>query len=129
MQARLLALTVIAGFLVASVALAQSKSSSSQDRSAKIDRHFAYTDKNGDGVIGRDEAARYPALVKHFGVIDSNKDGKLSKEEMRAYTLGTHGRQRAANAGRKSRASEDDGNGALTKADPDDGSAALHKNF
>ncbi|OGB27708.1 MAG: hypothetical protein A3I66_07545 [Burkholderiales bacterium RIFCSPLOWO2_02_FULL_57_36] len=121
-----LALTAIAGFLIASVAFAQS--SAARDRLVKMDRHFAYTDKNGDGFIARDEAAHYPALIKHFDVIDSDSDGKLSREEMQAYRLGTHGKQRTAKSVRKKKA-EDNGDGALTKANANDESAEARKNF
>jgi len=111
-----LALTAIASFCMASVALAQSNVS--QDRTAKMDRHFAYTDKNADGFIARDEAARYPALLKHFGKIDFDNDGKLSREEMQAYRLGKQGKQRTAKAVPR-KATEENG-GALTKADAED---------
>ena len=127
MYARL-ALTAIAGLLVAGVAFAQSNVS--QDRAAKMDRHFSFTDKDGDGFISRDEASQYPALIKHFGVIDSDKDGKLSRDEMQAYRLGKHDKQRTANAQRKPRTSGDDqDDGALTKADADDRVTGTSKNF
>jgi hypothetical protein len=123
-----LVLTVIAGFFVANFAAAQS--ASSQHRTAKMDRHFSYTDTDGNGFIGRDEAAHYPALMKHFGVIDSNKDGKLSKEEMQAYRLGTRSKQRAATAARKAKPAEDHSDDdAVTKADADDASATHRKNY
>ena len=45
---------------------------------------FAALDKNGDGVISRDEAAAKPMLAKMFDTLDTNKDGVLSKAEMKA---------------------------------------------
>jgi Ca2+-binding EF-hand superfamily protein len=45
---------------------------------------FAALDKNGDGVISRDEAAARPKLAKMFEKLDTNKDGVLSKDEMKA---------------------------------------------
>jgi Ca2+-binding EF-hand superfamily protein len=45
---------------------------------------FAALDKNGDGVISRDEAAARPKLAKMFDKMDTNKDGTLSKDEMKA---------------------------------------------
>ena len=121
-------MTAIAGVFIAGIAFAQSNVS--EDRAAKMDRHFSFTDKDGDGFISRDEASQYPALIKHFGIIDSDKDGKLSREEMQAYRLGKHGKQRTANAQRKPRASgHDQGDGTLTKADADDGATGAPKNF
>lgn len=122
-----LVLTVIAGFLVTGFAFAQS--GSSQSSTAKMDRHFSYTDTNGDRFIGRDEAAHYPALMKDFNAIDSNKDGKLSREEMQSYRLGTHAKQRTANAGRKPKAAENDNDDTVTKADADDTNPPSRKNF
>ncbi len=45
---------------------------------------FAVLDKNGDGMISRDEAAARPKLARMFDKIDTNKDGMLSKDEMKA---------------------------------------------
>jgi Ca2+-binding EF-hand superfamily protein len=45
---------------------------------------FAALDKNGDGVISRDEAAARPKLAKMFDKLDTNKDGMLSRDEMKA---------------------------------------------
>lgn len=45
---------------------------------------FAAMDKNGDGVISRDEAAARPRMAKKFDTLDANKDGALSKDEMKA---------------------------------------------
>jgi Ca2+-binding EF-hand superfamily protein len=124
MHARL-ALTAIFGFLIASVALAQSNAS--QERLARMDRHFAYTDKDSDGYISRDEAAQYPALLKHFGTIDSDKDGRLSREEMQAYRLGTNKKSNNANlAGKK--APEAESASPLSKSAAED-NTTNRKNF
>ena len=45
---------------------------------------FAAMDKNGDGVISRDEAAARPRMAKMFDTLDADKDGALSKDEMKA---------------------------------------------
>lgn len=39
-------------------------------------------DANEDGVVSREEAAKFPRLAKNFDALDTNKDGKLSKEEL-----------------------------------------------
>jgi Ca2+-binding EF-hand superfamily protein len=45
---------------------------------------MAHLDKDGDGVISREEAQAAPRLAKHFDEIDTNKDGFLSKDELAA---------------------------------------------
>lgn len=45
---------------------------------------LAHLDKDGDGLISRDEAQAAPRLAKHFDEIDANKDGFLSKDELAA---------------------------------------------
>ncbi len=42
-------------------------------------------DANGDGVITREEAAKYPRLAARFDALDKNKDGKLSADELPAW--------------------------------------------
>lgn len=44
-------------------------------------------DANGDGVITREEAAKYPRFAQNFDQIDANKDGKLSTDEFKAWRL------------------------------------------
>ena len=45
---------------------------------------LAHLDKDGDGLISRDEAQAAPRLARHFNEIDANKDGFLSKDELAA---------------------------------------------
>ena len=40
-------------------------------------------DKDGDGVISRDEAASMPRMAERFDQLDANTDGRVSREEMR----------------------------------------------
>ena len=42
---------------------------------------FEMLDRNGDGAITPDEAARVPELLKSFGQLDRNRDGKLDPSE------------------------------------------------
>ncbi len=43
-----------------------------------------HLDKNGDGLISREETIAKPRLVQHFDELDTNKDGSLSKDELKA---------------------------------------------
>ncbi len=122
------AATVIAGFLATGIAFAQSKSGLSPDRAARMDRHFSYTDKDGNGFIERAEVAPYPVLIKHFAIIDFDNDNRLSKEEMRAYRMGTARKRNAATAKKKFKAPGENDAAALTKADDDDSSGSRKNN-
>jgi len=61
-------------------------------------RHgFAALDKNGDGVISREEASAKPKIAQMFDTLDTNKDGTLSKDEMKAGHDKIKARQMAKN--------------------------------
>ena len=113
MQSKIL-FVLIASIFSAGAVLAQSVPS--PDRAAKMQRHFAELDKNGDGTISRDEAAAHKGLAKHFDAIDANKDGKLTKDEMQAYRATRHAEQ-AEKFDKKFKAADKDNDGALTKAE------------
>lgn len=55
------------------------------DTSAPAPRPFEELDANGDGSIGKDEAAVDPALTQAFGTLDQDADGKLTPAEYGAY--------------------------------------------
>ncbi|HTN48087.1 MAG TPA: EF-hand domain-containing protein [Burkholderiaceae bacterium] len=57
---------------------------------APAPRGFVALDKNGDGVISRDEAAGHPRLAESFDRIDTDKDGVLSQDELRAARQAHH---------------------------------------
>lgn len=55
------------------------------ERGARMLEHLKAADKNGDGMISREEAqASLPRIAEHFDEIDANKDGQLTFEEIRA---------------------------------------------
>ena len=62
----------IAAALVSTLALAQTAAP----------RTHAKPDANGDGVITKEEAAKFPRLAERFAQLDKNKDGKLAGDEM-----------------------------------------------
>ena len=78
----------------ATVTLAQTPPDGANgERAKKMHEHLKAADKNGDGLISREEAtASLPRLAKHFDEIDTNKDGQISKEEMKAF----HEKRKAA---------------------------------
>lgn len=44
---------------------------------------FAEADRNGDGLLSREEVARLrPMLARHFDRIDANRDGQASEQEL-----------------------------------------------
>jgi EF hand len=70
---------------------------------------FAALDKNGDGVVSRDEAAARPRMAKTFDTLDANKDGALSKDEMKA----AHDKMQARHVARN----DTDRDGRLSRAE------------
>jgi Ca2+-binding EF-hand superfamily protein len=106
----------IAGLFAACVALAQSVPVAPADRAAQAGRHFSQLDKNGDGMIGRDEAAGRKWLAKQFDRIDSDKDSRLSKEEMQAHREAMRNRH-MAKLEERFKAADKDGDQALTRTE------------
>ncbi len=62
------------------------------DAAAPTPRPFEELDANGDGNIGKDEAAVDPALTQAFGTLDQDADGKLAPAEYAAYKPAGNGR-------------------------------------
>ena len=50
----------------------------------QIQQSFDLADGNKDGSISREEAQRFPAVLKRFDKVDTNKDGVISREEWNA---------------------------------------------
>jgi Ca2+-binding EF-hand superfamily protein len=112
--------TLVAGLFVTGAAFAQSSpvSAPAPDRAAKMqqhfDEHFSKADKNGDGLIDREEAAGNKRLSQHFDEIDTNKDGKISKDELKAHFAASHAKSHEKFEA-KFKAADKDGDGALSK--------------
>lgn len=78
-QHRLLAVAIVAA-LASTVAVAQT---APKPRMA--------IDTNGDGVIDRAEAAKFPRLAARFDQLDQNKDGRLTADERPRPKAGKRG--------------------------------------
>lgn len=73
-------------FLFVGSALGQSPEPAGrpQDK-ARIDKRFRAADKDGDGVLTREEARKgMPSLYRMFDQVDADKDGKVTREELEA---------------------------------------------
>ncbi|MGS1076727.1 hypothetical protein [Pseudoxanthomonas beigongshangi] len=70
----------------------QTDSPPASDAAAPTPRPFEELDANGDGSIGKDEAAVDPALTQAFGTLDQDADGKLAPAEYSAYKPAGNGR-------------------------------------
>ena len=46
---------------------------------------FKAADKNGDGVLDREEAKAMPKVAKNFDAIDADKSGTLTEKEIHDY--------------------------------------------
>jgi Ca2+-binding EF-hand superfamily protein len=74
------------------------------------DRMFSHFDKNGDGVVTRDEVRK--ASEAKFAELDANGDGSITREEMRAkHREMRHGKGKRGGEGRgEPRAPRGEGN-------------------
>lgn len=102
---------------------------------AKADARFAEADKDGDGQLDRIEVqGMNERLAKNFERVDANADGELSRDELKAMhaKMRHHGRK----AGRRMsymqgliKGMDDDGNGAISRAELGDKAPKLAENF
>lgn len=89
--ARLLPLLLIG---ICAPVLAQSGSSGQGPKGERGGNRITRLDKNGDGLLSKDEVKDNPRLLERFSALDTNKDGRLSQEEIRAGTRPPEGGDR-----------------------------------
>ncbi len=86
MKSPILLLVALASASLSFAAVAQSATTAAPAASSARPAHQGMrVDANGDGVVTRDEAAKFPRLAASFDQIDANKDSKLSQDEMQAW--------------------------------------------
>lgn len=102
---------------------------------AKADARFAEADKDGDGQLDRIEVqGGFERLARHFDRIDANSDGELSRDELKAMhgKMRQHGRKGGRRMGYMQgliKGMDDDGNGAISRAELGDKAPKLAENF
>ncbi|TLX21573.1 EF-hand domain-containing protein [Thermomonas fusca] len=110
----------IAAALVSTLAFAQTAAPRMQ----------AKPDANADGVITKEEAAKFPRLAEKFAQLDKDKDGKLSGGELpmhRAGMRGQAGGMRGQHDGM--RALDSDGDGRISRAEMQAGKSGMDQRF
>ena len=110
----------IAAALVSTLAFAQTAAPRMQ----------AKPDANADGVITKEEAAKFPRLAEKFAQLDKDKDGKLVRAEMpmhRAGMRGQAGGMRGQHGGM--RALDTDGDGRISRAEMQAGKSGMDQRF
>jgi hypothetical protein len=53
------------------------------EQRVRAEARWKDADKDGDGLISRDESAAMPRMSEHFDRLDADTDGRVSREEMR----------------------------------------------
>ncbi|MET3650581.1 hypothetical protein [Dyella japonica] len=81
--------------ILALPACAQSKLSTDQKQhlADAMQRRFTAADRDGDGMLTRDEAKAMPRISSHFDEIDTNHDDKVTPTEILAYFAAQRGRE------------------------------------
>lgn len=122
MKHRILFTALALAVLTAAGATAAEPAASTQ-RSAK-----ATLDVNGDGVIDRAEAAKFPRMAEHFDRLDRNGDGRLDPSERPQRRHGHHGGKRPQHGAHRGHARLDtDGDGRLSRAEVEAGANSRGK--
>lgn len=120
-KTHLLAIAVAAA-LASTLAIAQTTTKAPQER----------VDANGDGVIDRAEAARFPRLAARFDQIDVNKDGRLDAGERRAqHQRRNDGKRKGAHAGMHGmgKQMDTDGDGRISRAEAQAAAEQVNQRF
>lgn len=129
--------------LSAGVVLAQTPSPMAGERAAQraewraqAEARFKQADSDGDGQLDRVEVkALGPRLAEHFDKVDADADGELSRGEMAAAraAMGRHaGKARHRRQGYMAglfQGMDDDGNGAVSRAELGGKAPKLAENF
>jgi len=127
--------------LASGLALAQTPAGSADHEArraewqAKADARFAEADKDADGRIDRVEAQAFGERFNtHFDRMDANKDGELDRQEMaqaRRHAHKGHDRMRSRMAFQHGliKGMDDDGDGAISRAEIGDKMPKWSENF
>ncbi len=88
----------------------------------------AKPDANGDGVITKAEAAKFPRLAEKFDQLDKNKDGKLAGDELPMRRAGMRGHDMRGHGGGM-RGLDADKDGRISRAEMQAGEAKWAERF
>jgi hypothetical protein len=129
----LLCLTLIAAGGLAFAADDATREARRAEWQARAEAKFAEADADRDGTLDRVEAAQLnERLATHFDRVDADRNGELTKEEMRQahrqHRGGRRGQGRSFMAG-LIKGMDDDGNGAINRAELGTKVPALADNF
>lgn len=88
------ALLLLAFFVTVPAFAQQNLSTDQKQRMMEaMQKRFSAADRDGDGMLTRDEAKSMPRIASHFDEIDTNHDGKVTPTEIVAYFAAQRGRE------------------------------------
>jgi Ca2+-binding EF-hand superfamily protein len=117
-------------FLIAALVLLPAAAQA--DAGAKQDERLRRADADGNGMISRSEAEKFPDLSADFDAIDADHDGQLTPDELRAWrkTKGVaRRRQTESRFEEYFRKADSNGDGALTRAEAERGMPRVAGHF
>lgn len=110
----------VAAALVSTLALAQTAAPRMQ----------AKPDANGDGVISKEEAAKFPRLAEKFAELDKDRDGKLARAELPMHRGGMRGQADGMRSQHRGmRALDADGDGRISRTEMQAGKDGMDERF